>query len=530
MSATIIHRPSRPSFLLVSEIAAAAMLLAACGGGGDAASAEASASNTETASSVGTAEVATAGMQDYSARPDEAVAGSTADSEVVADDSAVLDLPNPYTDEVFIATEAAHEAEAAAADASAEVPAAGEIADNIAVEPVQRESAQATTSYATPRVAALDYSRDFSSTRLSLLARHKFVVLALGKSMGQTTISNGLATIRRLNPSVKIAQYVITNEAPCSASSSSDQYALVQAVNRTNWWLRNSSGARVQWTTAYGACDINLTSYAARNSSGQLWPQYKWSYDWSTMLGPQTNLNYVFIDAFMRKPRVTADWNRDRVNDSSSASWVQTAYRKGQVAYINALRATTSRIKVMGNADGNLSETEYREVLDGAFLEGAIGKSWSIETYSGWKAVLDYYRAALLNTRGANDVLFQTFANPTDYKMVRYGLATALMDNGYFLYMPLTGTFQPKWFDEFSAQIGTPVDAPPTGPAQNGIWKRRYTNGIVLVNSSKSSSASIYVGSGYRRIRGTQDPSVNNGAAQSTVTLPPRSGLLMIRG
>ena len=58
---------------------------------------------------------------------------------------------------------------------------------------------------------------------------------------------------------------------------------------------------------------------------------------------------------------------------------------------------------------------------------------------------------------------------------------------------------------------------------------RKYTNGLVLVNPSKTYTRSIYIGSGYKRLKGTQDPYVNNGAAQSTVTLGPRQGLLMVR-
>lgn len=533
MSAVNTKTSPRPSVLLLSEIAAAVMLLAACGGGGggDAPQGDASAvaSDAEAASSPEATPVAAAeGEQEFSLRV-EAPAGSAADSPDTADDSAVLDLANDYTEDAFIATGAAQEAEAAAASTTA-VAAEGEIADNVSVEPVQRESAEATTTYATPRVAALDYSQDLSSTRLALLARYKFVLFGGYKGWSTTTMTNSLASIRSRNPSIKIGHYVLNNEVPCSVPSNHLSYSLVQAVNRTNWWLRNAAGSRVQWTTAYNNCDINISSWASRNSSGQTWMQYKWAYDWNSIFRTQTNLNYVFIDAFMKQPRVTADWNRDRINDSPSLSWVQSAYRKGQASYVNSVRATTSRLKVMGNSDGDLSQAEYRELLDGAFLEGAMGKSWSLENCCGWKRSYDYYRATLVNTRGTNDVLFQTYANPTDYKMVRYGLATAMMDNGYFLYTTLTWPFQPTWFDEFSAQIGTAVDAPPTGPAQNGIYKRRYTNGIVLVNPSKTSSASIYVGAGYKRILGTQDRTVNNGARQSTVTLPPRSGLLMIRG
>ena len=107
---------------------------------------------------------------------------------------------------------------------------------------------------------------------------------------------------------------------------------------------------------------------------------------------------------------------------------------------------------------------------------------------------------------------------------MRYGLASALLENGYYVYLPSSGTLKSTWFDEYDAPIGKATESPPTAAKQNGIWMRRYENGIVLVNPSKTNSASIYVGSGYKRLKGTQDSGVNNGQAQSTVSLAPRSG------
>ena len=164
-----------------------------------------------------------------------------------------------------------------------------------------------------------------------------------------------------------------------------------------------------------------------------------------------------------------------------------------------------------------------------AYLEGALGKSWSRETWAGWDSMMSMYRGALKRTRVAGNVFFNTFANPTDYRTIRYGLASALMENGYFLHIPLSGTMQPSWVDDYAAPIGDAAEAPPTAPAQNGIWMRRYTNGLVLVNPSKTLTASINVGAGYKRLSGAQDPTVNNGRAESTVTLGPRQGLLMIK-
>ena len=52
----------------------------------------------------------------------------------------------------------------------------------------------------------------------------------------------------------------------------------------------------------------------------------------------------------------------------------------------------------------------------------------------------------------------------------------------------------------------------------------------MLVNPSKTTTASIYVGAGYKRLAGTQDPGVNNGQpVAGSVTLGPREGLILLR-
>ena len=51
--------------------------------------------------------------------------------------------------------------------------------------------------------------------------------------------------------------------------------------------------------------------------------------------------------------------------------------------YVANVRAVTPRLKVMGNINHDLNFTEYQNVLDGAFIEGLFGKSWSRETWAG---------------------------------------------------------------------------------------------------------------------------------------------------
>jgi len=73
------------------------------------------------------------------------------------------------------------------------------------------------------------------------------------------------------------------------------------------------------------------------------------------------------------------------------------------------------------------------------------------------------------------------------------------------------------WLDGVSFQRGDP-----------NVWQRDFTNGTVLLNAT-SAPQTVTVGSGYRRIRGTQDPATNSGAVATSVTLAPHDAILLAR-
>jgi len=73
------------------------------------------------------------------------------------------------------------------------------------------------------------------------------------------------------------------------------------------------------------------------------------------------------------------------------------------------------------------------------------------------------------------------------------------------------------WLDGVSFQRGDP-----------NVWQRDFTNGTVLLNAT-AAPQTVIVGSGYRRIRGTQDSAINNGAPATSVTLAPHDAILLAR-
>jgi hypothetical protein len=546
----------KQKFVLL-EIVAACAVLAACGGGGgdagmagdqqtEAAVVATAGTDPATDGTVGAAAAATPdatqGGADAVAAPQASAAAPADSSEQAAAAADPADLAPAAGEPAWGSMEATSESYGDSAATEEPVLRESGPSEETAVDAANqtsdgtdgsgRESAQSLSvdssdsGYAKPRVAALDYSSDSSSTKAAQLAKYKFVILA-GRSA--SAIASLSSSIHSRRSSAQIAAYTVFNELDCSVSSTSSKYPLVKAANSTNWWLRKASGSRSQWSGAYNHCDMNISSWQRRDSSGRTWQQYKPKFDYDKLFRIAPYVNWAFADNTFHKPRVDADWRRIGTNQLRTDSTIVSAQRAGQAAYWSALRSRKSSLKIVGNVDGDLSPSQYVDKLNGGFMEGAMGRSYSLETWAGWGTMMTRYRAIARNTASPSAAFLQVYGGATNFKQMRYGLASALMENGYYVYLPSSGTLKSAWYDEYDAPLGTPTESPPTAPKQNGIWLRHYQNGIVLVNPSKTSTRSIYVGTGYRRLKGTQNPSVNSGVAQSTVTLAPRSGLIMIR-
>ena len=61
------------------------------------------------------------------------------------------------------------------------------------------------------------------------------------------------------------------------------------------------------------------------------------------------------------------------------------------------------------------------------------------------------------------------------------------------------------------------------------MWRRDFTNGIALVNPKGNGTQTVQLGGTFIRIKGGQDPSVNNGQTVTSVTLQDRDGIILLR-
>jgi len=390
-------------------------------------------------------------------------------------------------------------------------------------------SMNATSGHEKPRIAALMLGGLWTPERRQAAARHKFVITSLPYGSA-TTGQSWINEIRAVNPSIKLAAYSNAVEADLTPEVKRSTYEIDLAVIANNWWLYTAAGARVQWTTAYDSHVVNLTRWGATDASGRRFTEWLGDYV-AASRAKYVGLDYVYLDNVWYTPRPykgNFDFKRTGTDQYAMSPEIQAAWRQGTVDVISRLRERLPGVKVIGNADNDLNFPEYQGKLDGSFFECAFGKSWSILNRLGWARMMAEYRSQLANTSSKRDTVMQGCAlNGVDLPMLRFGLASALLEDGWFAYT-VSGETAPFWADEYGAELGSPAEPPPIAPSTSGIWLRKYTNGMVLVNPG-TSAASINVGAGYRRLSGTQDTAVNNGMPISTVTLEPRRGLVLIK-
>jgi len=145
---------------------------------------------------------------------------------------------------------------------------------------------------------------------------------------------------------------------------------------------------------------------------------------------------------------------------------------------------------------------------------------------------------------GVNGILTNvTQGSALEYQTMRYGLCTALMDDGYFAPGTVNGYDwqQLRWYDEYGddsltqvnvkrGYLGFPKTSRPIAPAfaggTFGGWLRLFDNGKVLVNP-RGNGVQTYNISG-TRLLGSQQPSINNGATVTSVTLQDGDGAILL--
>jgi hypothetical protein len=368
------------------------------------------------------------------------------------------------------------------------------------------------------------------------LARYNIVIINTwpgwqsGRSM---TLQQVVQNIKAQSPNTLVFNYTLMESLQIVAPGAYDVWAAERsALNNSTWWLYPVGGGGTPVVSGPSYV-TNETLFTPTDSNGDHFVDWFAKYIVQNIYNPATALDGIYSDNIFWKPRVDGDWNRDGVTDSQNNPTVQSWLRQGERQYINDLKSLIPGKYEIGNlSDLGTAGAVFPELtgqLNGGFIEGLIGFSWSPETWGGWTTMMASYRQAMAAVASPQLAMFAQIGSVTDYQSMRYGLASCLMDNAYYTFNSSSNYNDLPWFDEYNASLGQATSSPATSAWQKGVYRRDFANGIALVNPKGNGAQTVTLETTYRRLSGTQAPSVNSGQTTQTVTLQDRDGIILLR-
>ncbi|MBI5023202.1 MAG: VCBS repeat-containing protein [Candidatus Magasanikbacteria bacterium] len=383
-----------------------------------------------------------------------------------------------------------------------------------------------------PRLSNYFLSWELSDEQAVELAKWDLVILDMEH---QVKNKEKILKMRELNPKIIILAYIASQEIR-SDSVQLKQYIplraeLYQGI-QSNWWLKRPDGQKVIWwpgTEMLNIADVapKVNADVAPKVNGQNWGDYFSNFVTNKVLGSGLWDGIFFDNTWNSLTNMVGD-NLDIDNDGAveTKSEIEAAYRRGISLVFGKIRAAGPQYLLMGN-DGDI----FTE-LNGLQLENfPYARGWSkmMRDYATYPTLAALPSFSAFNANTAN------IGGRDDYQKTRYGLTSALLADGFYSFdLGDQNHGQTWWYDEYNFSLGEPA-----GRAflvrnnsrdfnQRGLWRRDFKDGLVLVNSG-SVSETIDLGGEYEKIRGTQDPSVNDGLIVSTVTIQPQDGLILLR-
>jgi hypothetical protein len=391
-----------------------------------------------------------------------------------------------------------------------------------------------------PRIATISIGNGIdlaNPERLEIISRTDVAILGLWPGWGPfngMTMADVVNRVRSKNSNILVAPYTNTTEAN---ESKTDIFKKVSSETGPNgkqdWWLRKSDGTQTShWL---GNFSVNHSHFVTPDANGERYPEWLAKYNFNNLFS-KAPFNAVFSDVMTAGAHEVADWDGDGVNDEKNGAVAIKAVTEGHVTYMNKM----AELKPGLVRIGNLTETfhpsrtlpdSYVGLIEGGRIEGALGQTWSIETWHGWSGMMYEYRRLMASIREPKIAIINAHVKETDYKLLRYGLTSTLMDNGYFAADPngLPDFSWQFWYDEFDLDLGYAIDGPQTSAWSNGVYRREFQNGLVLVNPRGNGIRTVDVGSGWKRFSGTQDPSHNSGQRVETLSLEDADGIILLR-
>lgn len=375
----------------------------------------------------------------------------------------------------------------------------------------------------------VNYFLHWSITESEAREMAKWDFLVLDMEVQENSPSE-LRLIRQLNPKIKIIAYISSQNLfnpDFNSNESVLRKKLAQNID-DSWWLRDDRGNRLSdWPSAYV---LNVTDSCGKNYNGQKFNEYLPEFVAGNILN--TGLwDGVFYDNVWNGASWFNAGNISLTNNGlrNSGNDLDVAWKNGVKKILSKTRNLLPQKIVVANGS---FIWDYQNYLNGWMLEN-FPTPW--ENGGTWTGVIQSYLKLSNNSQNYH-IVNASATGPNDYVRFRYSLASTLLGNGYFSfdYGPENHA-QLWWYDEYNNDLGDyQTDAynlldKTNSTIKPGLWRRDYTNGIAIVNSTDKEQRYIFVKEEFDKIRGTQDTKINNGQKINWISVAPRDGIILLK-
>ncbi len=375
--------------------------------------------------------------------------------------------------------------------------------------------AQAATTY--PLLSLYYVDCCFTQAQAKDIAKFDLVIVTMEAAEYNL---EGIKTLRELNPKIKILPYV-PSQGVVTLNASATRQRLIDVL-QDDWYLRRPNGSIVSRYT--GESDLNITRSDTREAIASFVADLN-----NDKCGSKNCWDGVFFDVVEDNLDYLGglDLNRDGVVDSNvNSQWV--------AGYKELFKSTRSKIGkdklIIINGASNL---DMQSDINGRMFED-FPTPWHAN--GQWDGVSENVPTLEQYNMDPVGIIFSAQGSETDYKKMRFSIASGLVSGTYAGYDNGVDKHNSVWlYDEYLVNLGKAHGKArnlknPNNPykIQNGVWRRDFDNGIVLLNST-SKNQTITLESGYEKVRGTKEKKVNNGATTGKITLKPKDAIILRR-
>ena len=405
-----------------------------------------------------------------------------------------------------------------------------------------------------PRTGTYFLDQDKLPT-IEQLARYDIVVV---DAEWQNRVPHSfIAELRRRSPRTKVLAYVNLIDSMQRTGSPdywANAWSLWQFTSSTTstfprqWLAHTASGQPVhEWQDRIMT---NLTDAAPR-IDGEIYAEYaaNWVVDhvWSTGLWDGIFLD-VWGDRIYTADRDHWDISGDGVDQPDSAIYGPGGpLDRGLTIAEKIMRTRMPNALLVANGDRDSKGGR----LDGLVFEGFADvlvdpdriEDQELSRYVRTSATTGLRQPSTMMTIDRRGTV--TPGSAEDYRRARFFLTATLMQNAWWAPMG-TDYSEPVHYDEMDGggrgrgYLGHPSVADPdmerlsepsadgTGSPAPGVYRRDFEHGIALVNTGDE-AREIPLQHSFRHLSGIQDPAVNDGSVVSSVTIPPKDGVILLR-